>query len=143
MKEVKGSKPKAVVFDIDGTIIDSMEVFYQDLREICQRVGLSQVSKEKVLEIMRRGVSPQDFLIPIDFPDRGNVINQCQAIDKEIWAEIYRREVKLFPGCAEVMRRIKGAGIKIGVVSSGWEGEGENTGTAYLSRSMSSNYSRL
>ena len=127
VKEAGWLRLRAALFDLDGTIVDSVEVFYQILVEICRRTSLPLADREKVREVMRKGTQPWDLILPADIPDRDGMINQCHDIAKEIWQGIYRKEARVFPECLEVMRKIKEADMKIGIVSSGWDEGGEIT----------------
>ncbi|MEE9610453.1 MAG: HAD family hydrolase [Desulfatiglandales bacterium] len=111
----------AVIFDLDGTLIDSIDVHYKVLREIFLRVELSPVSKEDVIYVMRSGLSPWDSLIPADIPNRDEFIQRCKAIDREIWPIIYKREARLFPGSHRTIKFLSQKGIKIGIVTSGFQ----------------------
>jgi len=112
---------KAAIFDLDGTLIDSLHVYYKDINEIFKRVGLPPVKKETVFEIMREGKSPWDSLLPPDIGNNKELLERCHAIDNETWTEIYEKEADLFPNTGETLKKIQAAGMKIGIVTSGWE----------------------
>lgn len=116
---------KAAIFDLDGTLIDSLEVYHKDINEIFKRVGLPPVKKETIINIMREGNPPWESLLPPDIENKEELLQRCLAIDKEIWAGIYEQEADFFPGSEETLKRIKEAGIKIGIVTSGWEEDDE------------------
>ena len=117
--------PAAVIFDLDGTLVDSIELYYRDLREIFLRVGLPPVPKEEVLEVMRSGLSPWDVFIPKDMPNRKEFIDRCLAIDRETWPTLYHEEARLFPGSRPTIKFLFQKGIKLGMVTSGWEENNE------------------
>ena len=113
--------PDAIIFDLDGTLIDSIEIFCKVLREIFFRVGLPPVSREDVIDVMRSGLSPWDSLIPADIPDRDDFVQRCMAIDKEIWPAIYRQEARLFPGSHQTIKFLSQKDVKIGIATSGFQ----------------------
>jgi len=49
------TKVKAVLFDLDGTLIDSISVYENLFDEIFRRLQLPPVKKGLVAEIMRQG----------------------------------------------------------------------------------------
>ena len=118
-------EPKGVVFDLDGTLIDSIEVYVADINEIFRRVGLPPVSREEVVRCMRLHLNPWDEFIPKDLPQRDAVVERCRALDKELWVEIYKQKADLFPGTSDLLRLLREKGLKLGVVTYGWEERGE------------------
>lgn len=115
----------AALFDLDGTLIDSLQVYYKGINEIFKRVGLPPVKKETVFGIMREGKSPWDSLIPHGLENKKELLKHCHAVDNEIWIRIYEKEADLFPNTGETLKKIQAAGIKIGIVTSGWEANDE------------------
>jgi len=105
-KQFPWLKIRAAIFDLDGTLIDSLKVYYQDINEIFKRVGLPPVKQETVFDIMREGKSPWDSLLPHDSEDREELLKRCLAIDNEIWTEIYEKEADLFPNSEETLKKI-------------------------------------
>jgi len=113
-------KYAAVIFDLDGTLIDSIEVYYQDCLEIFRRMSLPPLPKEEVLRrVYGSGLTPWESLIPSDIPNREEFIQRCIAISKEIWPIIYQEKAHLFPGSLSTIEFVSQKGIKIGIVTSG------------------------
>jgi len=112
---------KAAIFDLDGTLIDSLQVYYKVINTIFKQVGLPPVKKETIFDIMREGKSPWNSLLPRDIENKDELLKRCHAIDNEIWTGIYEKEADFFPKTGETLQGIKNAGMKIGIVTSGWE----------------------
>ena len=51
-------KIEAALFDLDGTLIDSIPAYFKLLEEILRRLNLPPVSKEVVTELMKGGPAP-------------------------------------------------------------------------------------
>ena len=118
-------EPRAVIFDLDGTIIDSFEVYCVGINETFRRVGLTEVSKETVKEVMRLGKNPWEVLMPQNLPDREALITKCKEIAEEFFLPLYRERARLFPEVMPVLEALYEKGLKLALVTSGWEEEGE------------------
>lgn len=118
-------KPKAVIFDLDGTLINSIEVYHEALNEIFRRVGLPQVGREEVKRALKLGKNPWDIFIPHDIGRREELIERCKIIDREIFWDIWKEKADLFPASREVLLWLKEKGVLLGVVTSGWDEKGE------------------
>ncbi|HBE44688.1 MAG TPA: hypothetical protein DDW17_04340 [Deltaproteobacteria bacterium] len=56
MKEVE-----AVLFDLDGTLVDSIDVYWRVFKEVLKRLGLPMIEKQKVADT-RYNVKGKKFL---------------------------------------------------------------------------------
>ncbi len=113
-------EPRAVIFDIDGTLIDSFEVYWAAINEIFQRVGLPPVERGVVREVMREGVDPWNALIPRDLPNRDELVARCKEEDKKSFLSLYREKARLFPTAVPVITTLEAKGYRVGYVTSGW-----------------------
>ncbi|MBW2642791.1 MAG: HAD family hydrolase [Deltaproteobacteria bacterium] len=108
---------EAVLFDMDGTLIDSVEVFYRILNETCTRIGLPQIRKKIIIDSMRRGKSPWgDFLHNVSFTN--DMLPKAQKISSEIYTSFYKKYAKIYPGSLPFLREIKKQSIRMGIVTS-------------------------
>jgi phosphoglycolate phosphatase len=113
-----GKKIEGIVFDIDGTLTDSIEAYYQIFREAAARVGV-KVNREEVLEPMATGSHIWDRAIPMDVSDRASRIQQCMELVPRIFSDVMQR-VELFPGVDRILRTLQENGISVGGVTSSW-----------------------
>ena len=66
----KPLRVKGVIFDVDGTIADSVGTFYEVALEVLHLAGVPAAPKEHVYELMRVGDdNPLVKLFPPDYPD--------------------------------------------------------------------------
>lgn len=114
---------EAVMFDLDGTLLDSVTAYLRVLAEIWQRCGLPEPDRDKVLDIMARGEAfwqHFDELVPAEIVDKESYKEKCLAIQDAVWQEVYPRKIKLVPASVPVLRELRARGVKLGLVTSSW-----------------------
>jgi phosphoglycolate phosphatase len=98
-----------ILFDWDGTIIDSMSAVLETEAAICRRLGLSFDES-----IFRRTFSPNWRLMyrALGVPD------DRMGEANEIWAATFDRDqVEPFPGIEDALARLVAAGYTLGLVT--------------------------
>ncbi|MEW5922321.1 MAG: HAD-IA family hydrolase [Bacillota bacterium] len=119
----KFSRPAAVVFDLDGTLIDSVDLYYTMLCEGCLRLGVQPPHKDLFIEFMGEGLGFWEGWTAITGNaalegDRDKLKKRIMDVFEDIWQRRYEQEVSLFPGVRELLLQFRDKGIKIGVVTS-------------------------
>ncbi|HBE44693.1 MAG TPA: hypothetical protein DDW17_04365 [Deltaproteobacteria bacterium] len=109
--------PKAILFDFDGTIVDSIRLFYEVGKEISMKMGLHEPNEEKVHEIIEFGKSPWDAFIPEDIDDRQKIIEKGKKIADEIFLETYEKNCNIFHDVPEVLKTLHERGLKTGIIT--------------------------
>ena len=110
---------KAMLFDLDGTLIDSVPVYYRLMEHILEIVGLPQAPKSLVAEFMTGGLGVLERMIPEEMKDRKEVlINECITIGRKLSQNVFDNEVHLFNGVKELFEELTRRKILIGIVSS-------------------------
>lgn len=112
---------KAVIFDLDGTILDSLDAFWQAFNAGVEAFNLKPVAKERLLALMNQGASLAEILGNI-YPALGaEPLSLKEPIMVEIRKEYIARsenEVGLINGAREMLSQLRQRGLKIGVVTS-------------------------
>ncbi len=116
-------KPKltveAVIFDLDGTLIDSASIYYQIIDIIFKRLGIPPVSKKILLEAMKNGEFEWDLVLPGEMKNRQEeLIEKARGIIDEIAPSMFHEQVKIIPGTADVLKAVAAAGLKLALVTS-------------------------
>ena len=105
-----------VIFDFDGTLADSWRVVAQVIVDGADRFGYRRVSAEEAQRL--RGLDNRAIMEAL-----GVSLWQLPRIATHMRAVAAGRahDMPLFPGVAEMLRAIAGAGIRVAIVSSNAE----------------------
>jgi HAD superfamily hydrolase (TIGR01509 family) len=106
---------KAILFDIDGTLIDSNELHVSAWDEAFREAGHARVVDAIREEIGKGG----DNLVPSLLPDASE--NEQKAIAErhgKIFKQSYLDRAKPFPGASDLLRRVHSDGLKVVLASS-------------------------
>ena len=108
---------KAVIFDLDGTLLDTLEDLTDSINEMLKYFGYRTVTKEHVRKIIGSGAKK---LIADALPEK---LSDEEFVKRlEVYNRIYNAsgspKTKLFDGIAEVVKELKNRGYKIAVLSN-------------------------
>lgn len=111
----------AILFDIDGTLLDSVDLHARAWREAFQAFG-----KDVPFELIRSQIGKGGdqllpvFLSPAELAARGKEIERVRS---EIWKSRYMRHVRPFPGVRPLFIALRGRGWTPVLASSSKEDE--------------------
>ena len=113
--------PDAVIFDVDGTLIDSV-----DLNAHAWQDAFREFGHEVALDRLRGQIGKGgDQLLPV-FLSKDELDATGEALNKrcsEIFSQRYLPQIKPFPMVCELLQRIQGDGMRIALASSAKEDE--------------------
>lgn len=104
---------KYIIFDLDGTLVDSSRMIFECSNAVLESMGRPQVSHED-FEAMR-SMPPRQALKVM-----GVSIYQIPGLKKKVNLEMYRRidQISLFSGVLQLLEGLKADGFKMSVLSS-------------------------
>jgi HAD superfamily hydrolase (TIGR01509 family) len=106
---------KAVLFDIDGTLIDSNELHVSAWSEAFREVGI-ELERESIAGQIGKG---GDNLVPALAPDTDAATQeQLSTREGEIFKQRYLAQAAPFPGAHDLLARVRDAGAKVVFASS-------------------------
>lgn len=110
---------KGVIFDVDGTLADSIGFFYDIAYEVLEIAGLPPPSREQVYELMREGdTSPLEKLFPPDYPNVAEILRRIVDDRMSAWLDRYHHETEAIPGSLDLLHQLHQKGVFLGIVTS-------------------------
>ena len=111
----------AVLFDVDGTLVDSNDLHTSAWQETFRHFGLV-VSYDAIRgQIGKGGDNLIPALLPADIVER--LQEEIESFRSELFGRDYLHKAKPFPGAAELLRRLRGEGVTLVLASSAKQGE--------------------
>lgn len=109
----------AVIFDLDGTLLDSVGVYFEIVKTALDRLGFPQVSMEVMREAAKDGEFEWARVLPKSaVMNQPGLLAQIQSIVEEVYRPMFEIEAKPIPGMKGVVDDLVAAGIKLGIVTS-------------------------
>jgi phosphoglycolate phosphatase len=102
-----------VIFDLDGTLVDSFPFFMRNLNDVADRFGFRKVAAHEV-DALRHG-STSEILAKLEIPrwKLPRVARHFRQLKAEQAATI-----PLFPGVADMLQALAANGLRLALVSS-------------------------
>jgi HAD superfamily hydrolase (TIGR01509 family) len=107
---------KAVIFDIDGTLVDSVDLHAECWREALAQFGVDVAFARVRAEIGKGG----DQLLPV-FLSTDQLAEFGEAVDRDrsdLFKRAFLPKVRAFPKVRELFERLRQDGIRIAIASS-------------------------
>lgn len=117
MKGFDYNKTKAVIFDLDGTLIDSMHIWFRILPEFLTRHGFD-VRDEILRRVSCMTLTQSSEYIAEEFPKLCMTGHEIREEWLSIAYEDYSQRVKLKPGAKDFIYKLKEHGIKIAAATA-------------------------
>ncbi len=110
---------KGIIFDMDGTLADSVEYFYTISLEVLNIAGVPRPSRDRVFELMRAGDdNPLTKLFPADHPDPAATIKRIVDDRMDAWMDHYHHKTEAIPGSLELLKDLHAKGFLLGIATS-------------------------
>jgi len=116
---LKKMNVEAVIFDLDGMILDSIGIYYQILETVFQHLGMPMPSEDKLRDAAKTGEFEWDEVLPgRTRSEKDHLIKKAGVMVAEIYPKMFEKMVQLIPWAKETLEHISQKGIKMGLVTS-------------------------
>jgi phosphoglycolate phosphatase len=117
---VSGGWPQAILFDLDGTLIDSAADIAAAANELLSGDGLGPLPVEQVRAMVGNGVRKlvERAYAACGAPLAGDAVDARHAGMMDIYALHLTNQTTLMPGAMETLAALHGAGAKLAVVTN-------------------------
>lgn len=105
---------KAVLFDLDGTLLDTVGDIHYHVNEMLAAFSLPPITEEETRAFVGNGA---DLLIRRALKGKGD-FGACFSYFSERFARSDNSRTRLFPGEEETLRALKERGMKLAVITN-------------------------
>ena len=111
----------AILFDVDGTLLDSTPAFLEITRRACRSLGWPEPQDDLMRQVMTLRRQPAEILFPDGFPDPAmdpeSVRRELSGAAMAVWEEVFEAIAHPFSDSIETLRALHAAGYRLGVVT--------------------------
>lgn len=111
---------KGVIFDLDSTLIESLDAYTEAFNQAIKAHGLEAISKDQLTTFLNQAVSIDGILLGL-FPDVfGEASLRQKAVEemRRVYLQLEGQGVGLVSGAKETLSWLKSNQFKIGIVTS-------------------------
>lgn len=102
----------AVIFDLDGTLIDSTDAIVESFFHTCDTLGLPRPPRDNIVRSIGHTLPDQFRLITDHDP------HECVRVYRAYYGQVACAKTTAMPGAAESVRRLREAGLRLGFATS-------------------------
>lgn len=110
---------RAVIFDVDGTLADSLANYYAFACDLLEAAGAPPVSRDRVFALM--GSGDPDLIQKLFPPDTPDLAGTLARIPRQLVADWMRRmaeETEPHARCVDLLHGLYGSGYRLGIATS-------------------------
>lgn len=114
-------KPKLILIDVDGTMVDSVPDLAYCVNEMMKRIDMPEHNESAIRNWVGNGVErlvKRALVGQLDGEPDENLFRQAYPIFLELYAENTSRRSELYPGILEGLSRLREAGYILGSVTN-------------------------
>ena len=112
-----GGSYKAVIFDLDGTLMDTLDDLHLSANHALNHFGLPERSRDEVCSFVGNGVRKlMERAVPTDFPKER--LDEVLSVFRTYYAAHCRDHSAPYEGIQALLQALKKEGVKMAIVSN-------------------------
>lgn len=115
---VKSTAIKAVLFDLDGTLIDTAPDFIRIIKLLCQQAGLTAPTDEQIRSQVSEGARAMVKLIYPDLPLDSPALLDARQQFLDIYGQNIAVDTDLFPHMDTLLQQLESQQVPWGIVTN-------------------------
>ena len=120
--EESGPLPvRAVIFDVDGTLVDSLPAFRIVAERAAAPYGVT-ITDALVRDALNCTRPFWDLALPSDFADRERMIEMLREETARIWPDVLREHGRLAPAATPALDALRDGGAMLGITTGAGRG---------------------
>ena len=117
METINTKDIEAVIFDMDGTMIDNMSTHKEAWKEFCSRKGIN-LSDADFKQKISGFKNDQIFINLFGYNLSENQIAEYANDKESVYRELYKPKIKEVPGLTDMILKIKKLSIKLAIATT-------------------------
>ena len=109
---------KAIIFDLDGTLLNSLEDIADSMNMVLEKAGFPPHPVEAYKYFIGDGI---DVLVKRALPQENRsqtVIEKCLAAMHKVYSQNWAAKTRLYQGIPALLNRCQAIGLKMGILSN-------------------------
>ncbi len=115
---VKSMKYQAIIFDLDGTLLDTIQDLADSMNGALKSMGYPVHDIQKYLHLVGNGIENLAMrVLPEDIKSE-ELIKKCVSIFRSLYGDSWTNKTKPYEGIPELLNELKANQIKMAVLSN-------------------------
>ena len=105
-----------IIFDLDGTLLDTVDAFYVLAQRTGDEFGIN-MNRSHVYDLLNHGKSYWEAALPESTANRQATIDEMNNRAIQLWPEVMAEHARVFPDIFDTLVELKETGMKLGIVT--------------------------